>query len=203
MSLFLSFVPFCNYFKNSLSWPTQYDSVFQPFLSRGTFQKFHMIWQNLHASNSTIYSVFREPSKKLAEPLGSSEPRLKNTAIRPLCKWVTTTITPSVRAWHLLRSVVNPIRYINTIFSAITKNYCKFYMINYWKKQFRIESKNVFIYLQYLFKHIYLGQQNLGPKAFIKKNNGYRFRIKRCPLSKKYFGWCWIKKYFICFMFCF
>jgi hypothetical protein len=41
-----------------------------------------MIWRNLHASNSTIYSVFREPSKELAEPLGSAEPRLKNTVVR-------------------------------------------------------------------------------------------------------------------------
>jgi len=40
-----------------------------------------MIWRNLSASNSTIYSVFGEPSKELAEPLGSAEPRLKNTAL--------------------------------------------------------------------------------------------------------------------------
>jgi len=40
-----------------------------------------MIWRNLNASNSTIYSVFREPSKELAEPLGSAEPRLKTTAL--------------------------------------------------------------------------------------------------------------------------
>ncbi len=58
-----------------------YDSVFQPFSSRGTFQKFLMIWRNLKASNSTIYSVFREPSKELAEPLGSAKPRLKNTGV--------------------------------------------------------------------------------------------------------------------------
>ena len=43
-------------------------SVFQPFSSRGTFQKFLMIWRNLNASNSTIQSVFREPSKEFAEP---------------------------------------------------------------------------------------------------------------------------------------
>jgi len=40
-----------------------------------------MIWRNLHASNSTIYSGFREPSKEVAEPLGSAEPRLKNTVL--------------------------------------------------------------------------------------------------------------------------
>jgi hypothetical protein len=34
-----------------------------------------MIWRNLNASNSTTYNVFREPSKELAEPLGSAEPR--------------------------------------------------------------------------------------------------------------------------------
>jgi len=58
-----------------------YCSVFQPFSSRGTFQNFLMIWRNLNASNSTIYSVFREPSKELTEPLGSAEPRLKNTGL--------------------------------------------------------------------------------------------------------------------------
>jgi len=55
-----------------------YDSVFQPFSSRGTSQKFLIIWQNLNAPYTTI---FREPSKELAEPLGSVESRLKNTAL--------------------------------------------------------------------------------------------------------------------------
>jgi len=58
-----------------------YFSFFQPFSSRGTSQKFLIIWRNLNAPNSTIYSIFREPSKELAEPLGSAEPRLKNTGI--------------------------------------------------------------------------------------------------------------------------
>jgi len=40
-----------------------------------------MIYRNLNAINSTVYSVFREPSKELAEPLGSAEPRLKNIEI--------------------------------------------------------------------------------------------------------------------------
>ncbi len=47
-----------------------------------------MIWRNLNASNSIINSVFREPSKELAEPLGSAEPRLKNTVLE-------TYLTPS------------------------------------------------------------------------------------------------------------
>ena len=54
-------------------------SVFQPFSSRGTSQKFLIIWRNLNAPYSTIYCIFREPSKELAEPLGSAEPKLKNT----------------------------------------------------------------------------------------------------------------------------
>jgi len=53
-------------------------SVFQPFSSLGTSQKFIIIWRNLNAPYSTIYSIFRESSKELAEPLGSAEPRLKN-----------------------------------------------------------------------------------------------------------------------------
>jgi len=47
-------------------------SVFQPFLSRGTSQKFLIIWRNLNAPHSTIYSIFREPSKELG---------LKNTEL--------------------------------------------------------------------------------------------------------------------------
>jgi len=58
-----------------------YCSVFQPFSSRGTRQKFLIIWRNLNTPYGTIYSIFREPSKELAEPLGSAEPRLKNTAV--------------------------------------------------------------------------------------------------------------------------
>ena len=58
-----------------------------------------MIWRNLNASNSTIYSVFREPSKELAEPLGSAEPRLKNTVLHHLQvqSWL------AIRHYSLLR----------------------------------------------------------------------------------------------------
>jgi len=56
-------------------------SVFQPFSSRGTSQKFIIIWRNLNTPYSAIYSITREPSKELAEPLGSAEARLKNTAL--------------------------------------------------------------------------------------------------------------------------
>ncbi len=50
-------------------------------LHRGTSQKFLIIWRNLNAPFSNIYSIFRDPSKELAEPLGSAEPRLKNTGV--------------------------------------------------------------------------------------------------------------------------
>jgi len=40
-----------------------------------------IIWRNLNAPYGTIYSIFREPSKELTEPLGSAEPRLKNTVV--------------------------------------------------------------------------------------------------------------------------
>jgi hypothetical protein len=60
---------------------TPYMRVFQPFSNRGTSQKFLTIWRNLNALYSTIYSIFKEPSKELAEPLGSAEPMLKNTAL--------------------------------------------------------------------------------------------------------------------------
>ncbi len=53
-----------------------YSSVFQPFSRSGTSQKYLIILQNLNAPYSTIYSIFREPSKELAEP------RLKNTALQ-------------------------------------------------------------------------------------------------------------------------
>jgi len=51
------------------------DQFFQPF----SHQKFVIIWRSLNASYSTLFSIFREPSKELAEPLCSAEPRLKNT----------------------------------------------------------------------------------------------------------------------------
>jgi hypothetical protein len=70
---------------------TLYHSVFQPFSSGGTSQKFIIIWRNLNAPNSTIYRIFREPSKELAEPLGSAEPRLKNTALSNSC-WDTRNL---------------------------------------------------------------------------------------------------------------
>jgi len=60
---------------------SMYYSVFQPFSCRETSQKFLIIWRNLNAPYSTICSIFREPSKELAEPLGSAEPRLKNTDV--------------------------------------------------------------------------------------------------------------------------
>ena len=40
-----------------------------------------IIWRNLIIQNSTIYSLFREPSKELAEPMGTAEPGLKNTDV--------------------------------------------------------------------------------------------------------------------------
>ena len=39
-----------------------------------------IIWRNLNTLNS-IYSVFKEPNKQLAKPLGSAEPGLKNTGL--------------------------------------------------------------------------------------------------------------------------
>ncbi len=61
-----------------------YRSAFQPFSSRGTSQEFLIMWRNLNTPYSTIYSIFREPSKELAEP------RLKNTALSaPRCFYAT------------------------------------------------------------------------------------------------------------------
>ncbi len=59
--------------KNKLIKLTILDSVFQPFSSRGTSQQFLIIRRNLNTPYSTIYSIFKEPSEKLAEP------RWKNT----------------------------------------------------------------------------------------------------------------------------
>jgi len=77
---------FCQILLNGLKSKYQFDvmvysSVFQPFSSRGTRQKFLIIWWNLNTPYGTIYRIFREPSKELAEPLGSTEPRLKNTGL--------------------------------------------------------------------------------------------------------------------------
>ncbi len=53
-----------------------YGSVFQPFSSRGTFQKLLSVWRNLHTQNSANLRILRERSQELAEP------RLKNTDLR-------------------------------------------------------------------------------------------------------------------------
>ncbi len=63
-----------------------YTSVFQPSSSRGTSKTFLIIWRNLNAPCCSIYSIFREPSKELVEPLGSAEPRLKNTVLYTVWK---------------------------------------------------------------------------------------------------------------------
>ena len=42
-----------------------------------------IIWWNLCIQNSTIYSFFREPCGKLAEPLDSAEFGLKTTVLLP------------------------------------------------------------------------------------------------------------------------
>ncbi len=49
--------------------------------SRRTFEIIISIWRNPNTQNSTNLRIHREPSKELAEPLGSAEPRLKNTDI--------------------------------------------------------------------------------------------------------------------------
>ena len=40
-----------------------------------------IIWRNLIAQSSTSNSIFREPEKELAEPMGSIEPVLKNNEL--------------------------------------------------------------------------------------------------------------------------
>jgi hypothetical protein len=47
-----------------------HSSVFQPFSIRGTSCKFLITWRNLNVPYSTIFSIFKEPRKELAEPLG-------------------------------------------------------------------------------------------------------------------------------------
>jgi len=64
------------------AWLFLYGSVFQPFSIRGTSWKFLITWRNLNVPYSAIFSIFKEPRKKLTEPLGSAEPRMKNTALR-------------------------------------------------------------------------------------------------------------------------
>ncbi len=55
--------------------------VFQLFLSRGTFETVLSIWQSPDTQNIANLRMLREPSKELVEPLGSAEPRLKNTGL--------------------------------------------------------------------------------------------------------------------------
>jgi hypothetical protein len=58
-----------------------YISVFQPFSIRGAYWKFLFTRSNINVPYSNIYSIFREPRKELAEPLGSAALRVKNTAV--------------------------------------------------------------------------------------------------------------------------
>ncbi len=51
----------------------QFEEPVENFLSR--------TWRNLNVPFSTIFSLFTEPRKELVEPLGSAEPRLKNTGL--------------------------------------------------------------------------------------------------------------------------
>ncbi len=63
------------------STPTVYGSGFQPFSSCGTFETLLNFWRNLDTKNSTNMMILAEPCKELAEPVGSAEPRLKNTVL--------------------------------------------------------------------------------------------------------------------------
>jgi hypothetical protein len=54
-------------------------SVFQPIPSLGTFETLLSIWQNLNTQNSVNMKILKEPIKEIAEPLGFTKPRLKNT----------------------------------------------------------------------------------------------------------------------------
>ena len=56
-------------------------SVFQPFSSHGTPGTLIIIWRNQNIVNRINRNFLREPSKELAEPLGSAEHRLKNTDV--------------------------------------------------------------------------------------------------------------------------
>jgi len=102
-------------FKKLFLISTIYHSVFQPFSSCGTSRKFLIIWWNLNAPYSTIYSIFREPSKELAEPLGSAEPRLKNTDLSSYCY----CLTKSVLASKNIVSLVHALIFSQTPFFAI------------------------------------------------------------------------------------
>jgi hypothetical protein len=52
---------------------------FSTFSKSRNFSQISFRFSEPKAPYSTIYNIFREPSEELAEPLGSAEPRLKNT----------------------------------------------------------------------------------------------------------------------------
>jgi hypothetical protein len=60
---------------------SHYYSVFQPFSSLGTFETLLSDWRNLDNQSRADLRILRELSKELAEPLSSTEPRLKNTVL--------------------------------------------------------------------------------------------------------------------------
>jgi len=63
---------------------TYENSVFQPFSScgiSGTFETLLSVWRYLHTQNNANLRILTEPSEECEAPLGSAEPRLKNTVV--------------------------------------------------------------------------------------------------------------------------
>jgi len=58
-----------------------YWSAFQPFSSCGTFETLLNFWRYLDAKYSANLTILMGPCKELAKPVGSAEPRLKNTGL--------------------------------------------------------------------------------------------------------------------------
>jgi len=77
---------------------------------------------------SNIFSIFREPRKELAEPLGSAEPRLKNTVLerhyykkylKELWEVLMTSHVPTFRHKAYKLIMINKTKPLNIIYIAV------------------------------------------------------------------------------------
>ncbi len=68
-------------YKMSSDFSSPYISVFQTFLSCGTFKTLLRLWRNLDTHNSANLRIFTKPCEKWTGLLGSAEPRLITTAV--------------------------------------------------------------------------------------------------------------------------
>ena len=91
---------------------------FLTFSKSGNLSKISYHFVEPQATYSTTYSIFREPSKELAGPLGSAEPKLKNTDLGGDKVW---TFFCNIHSWARL-SILSHYFLSNSIHFTFQRN---------------------------------------------------------------------------------